>query len=124
VNFIGSRKEEELMENRKVKHWAEMIAAVAFWVLILMAMVPVVSVAVDRATQGLAWVSEKLNENPRQRATEEIRERWRVTRPGMLLSKDFVPMCEAPGIRALIDKEDGRPGSRPLRQAGGSHINP
>jgi hypothetical protein len=120
VNSIGSGKEEELMENQR----SGMVMVMIFMVLILMATVSLSSPGVDRATQTLSWVIEQLKGNPRQRTPEEIRERWRVTRPGMLLSKDFVPKCEAPGLRALNEKENGQPGSPPLQQASGSYTNP
>jgi hypothetical protein len=124
VNFIGSEKEEELMENRKAKQRSGMVLVMIFMVLILMATVSLSSPGVDRATQTLGWLTEKLKGNPMQRTPEEIRERWRVTRPGMILSKDFVPNCEAPGLRALNEKENGQPGFPPFRQAGGFHTNP
>jgi hypothetical protein len=83
VNFIGSGKEEELMGNRKSKQRSGMVVVMIFMVLILMATVSVSSPGVDRATQTLGWLTEKLKGNPMQRTPEEIRERWRVTRPGI-----------------------------------------
>jgi hypothetical protein len=112
------------MGNSKAKGRSGLLVVMIFMVLILMATVSLSSPGVDRATQTLGWLTEKLKGNPRQRTPEEIRERWRVTRPGMLLSKDFVPKCEAPGIRALNEKENGQPSIPTLRQAGGSHTNP
>jgi hypothetical protein len=119
---FGSGKEEEPMGNRKTKRWSGMILVMVFMALILMATVSLSSPAVNRATQTLSWVIEKLKGHPRQRTPEEIRERWRVTRPGMLLSENFIPKCEAPGLRELIAKENGQPGSPPLQQA--NYTNP
>jgi hypothetical protein len=78
----------------------------------------------DRITRTLAGVIEKVKEQPRQRSSEEIRERWRLTRPGALLSKDFVPNCEAPGLRTMKTDGGGHSNSAPIQQAGKSDINP
>ena len=113
------------MADRKDERRSEIILVMVSMALMLLAMVFLSSPADKRVTQTLGWVIEKLKEQPTPRSPEEIRERWRVTRPGMLLSKDFIPNCEAPGLRALnAADENGRPDSSPLRQAGGSYANP
>jgi len=113
------------MSNRKAKRWSGTIWVVVFMALMLMMTVCISLSSADRATRILGWVIEKLNEDPKPRTLEETRERWRVTRPGMLLSDAFIPKCEAPGLRAMKKKgENGQPGSQPFQQASESHSNP
>jgi Tfp pilus assembly protein PilX len=48
------------MGNRKAKRWSGMTLVLVFMALILMAMVSLSSPTVDRTTQTLSWVIEKL----------------------------------------------------------------
>jgi hypothetical protein len=107
------------MRNREAERWSEMIMVMAFMTLILITF-SLSSPAIERATETFSWVIEQLKGAPPQRTPEEIRERWRVTRPGMLLSKDFVPKSEAPGLRELKAKENGQSVSPTLQQAIGN----
>jgi hypothetical protein len=112
------------MANRKDKRRSGMILVMVSMALMLLAMGFLSSPGDKRVTQTLGWVIEKLKEQPTPRSFEEIRERWRLTRPGMLLSEAFIPKCKAPGLRALKADENGQPDSSPLQQASGSHTNP
>ena len=103
------------MKNCNGKQRAGMFLGMVSMALILTVTVAVSPPVGSRTVRILAWVIEKLKENPTQRTPEEIRERWRVTRPGMLLSENFVPKCEAPGLRELNEKGNGQPGSEPLQ---------
>ena len=103
------------MENRKGRQWSRVLIVMIFMALILTVTVAVSPPVGSRTVRTLGSLLEKLREAPGPRTSAEIRERWRVTRPGMLLSKDFVPKGEAPGLRELKAEE---------KQAGRSRSNP
>jgi hypothetical protein len=88
------------MRTRSDKRWSGMILGMVSMVLILMVTVAVSPPVGSRVVRTLGRVVERLREAPGPRTSAEIRERWRVTRPGMLFSKDFISKSEPPALRA------------------------
>jgi hypothetical protein len=88
------------MGKKSAKRWSGMILGMVSMALILMVTVAVSPPVGSRVVRTLGRVIERLREAPGPRTSAEIRERWRVTRPGMLFSESFVAKSEPPALRA------------------------